>query len=65
MGRPLRYSLRMLGALVAAATFYANIFTLLPTNPNYEAAWWKVGLALIAFIAFCVWAYEVAQEPSP
>jgi hypothetical protein len=57
-----KFALRMALAFIAAATFYANFFTLVPTNPNYEAAWWKVGISAVAFIALCAWAYEAASR---
>jgi len=41
-----------------------NVGRLVEINPNYNAAWWKVGFALVLAVTFGVWAWRVARyEP--
>lgn len=39
-------------AFCSAFTVAGNLMRLLPVNPNYEAAWWKVAAGLISFATF-------------
>lgn len=50
-----------IAAFLVAGVFFANLFTLLPTNPNYDAAWWKCGLSAAAFIFLAHLIYEASQ----
>ena len=44
------------GVFTAGFCAAINLTRLLPTNPNYEAAWWKVGACVISAIAFGIYA---------
>lgn len=41
-------------AFFASVTAIANLTRLLPTPPNYEAAWWKVAAGVAGF-ALCIY----------
>ena len=49
MGKPIFYLLMVFNAGVVAAI---NLSRLIPTNPEYVAAWWKVALAVAVAIVF-------------
>ena len=37
-------------AFLVAGVAWVNIVTILPGNPNYPAAWWKVAVSVIFFV---------------
>ena len=46
------YMFRSFGPFMCGATVMANLSKLMHTNPNYDAQWWKVGLALFMGLVF-------------
>lgn len=48
-------------AFFAAGVCWVNAYLLLPTNPNYEPAWWKVVAAML-LCAFFVAKAQGAQD---
>ena len=49
MVKPFLY---LLTVFLAGAVAALNLSRLMPTNPDYVAAWWKVGLAIAVAVFF-------------
>jgi len=56
------FVLSMVGIFQCGGTFYINLSRLVEINPNYDAAWWKVGLAAVLGAYLSVYSWNTAKQ---
>lgn len=49
-------------AVLSGMVIGINMVMLLPPNENYEAAWWKVLIALVAFVGCISFIIDEAKK---
>lgn len=64
MSKRLKFALAVGAVFGAGFVLCANLSRLFPTNPAYQASFWKVAMCVLILVVMPVWAW-LEMEVSP